>query len=71
MFTLIRRWLLDHMETKLFRENGLIFLGICIGEKLNYFMDLGSKGKILFGSQEMFFQEFVRSMHYFVGSKAA
>ena len=48
---------------------GLYFWGF--GEKLNYFRDLGSKGKILLGSQRNYFQGFWEINALFSGIKGA
>ena len=48
---------------------GLYFGGF--GEKLNCFRDLGSKGKILLGRQENYFQGFWEINALFSGIKGA
>ena len=56
-------------EKYILGRHGLNFGGL--GEKLNYFWDLGSKGKILFGSQGNYCQGFWEINALFSGIKGA
>ena len=38
-------------------------------ETLNYFNDMGSKGKLLLGDEEIIFRDMGRSKRYFQGSR--